>query len=85
MNKTWIVISAAFASGCAPTLYLIDRPTMLEEQAAGEWHDLEKDAETAAVRSKPEPIPASEMGRGDERVLQTLPGEPGVSAKPAAQ
>jgi hypothetical protein len=80
----FIFVAAVFVSAfssCAPTLYLIDRPTILEEQAAGEWIDLEKETETAILRNKPEPLPPSAMGRGGERVLSTLPGEPMMTSQ----
>jgi hypothetical protein len=85
MKLVHVIILVTLCSGCAPTLYLIDRPTMLEEQAAGEWHDLEKATEIAILRSKPEALAPSMMGRGGERVLKALPGEPLVSPQSAKE
>lgn len=73
------VAAAALLSGCAPTLYVVDRPILLEEQAAGEWPDLEKESESQAASHKPVQLMPQQMERGGERVLQTLEGEPSIS------
>ncbi len=78
MQRICLVGFVFVCGGCAPTLYLIDRPTILEEQAAGDWHDLERETEPAVLKNKPEAFAPHLMGRGGERVLQTLPGEPPI-------
>jgi hypothetical protein len=87
MKRSTVSLTAliALVSACTPTLYMVDRPTLIEEQAAGEWPDLERESEAHALKTQPEPLTPQQMGRKDERVLQTLEGEPRATPTPAAE
>lgn len=37
-----IFIISIFTCSCAPSIYLIDRQTVLEQQASGSWPELDK-------------------------------------------
>jgi hypothetical protein len=80
-----IVSFVALAVGCLPNVYMVDRPTLIEEQAAGDWPDLEKESEAKALKTQPEPLTPQQMGRSEERVLQTLEGEPRATPTPATE
>lgn len=43
-GKTFIALSLGLScTFCAPKVYVIDRQTVLEEEAAGEWPEFDKD------------------------------------------
>lgn len=62
-------------SACVPNVYLIDRPTLMEEEAAGDWPDLGQTLEKKEVSKHPVPLTPQQMKRKDERVTQTLLGD----------
>ena len=43
--------------GCAPQIYLLDRQTVLEDEAAGEWPQFEKDLVLKSAAQDPTPYP----------------------------
>jgi hypothetical protein len=52
-------------TACAPKVYVIDRQTILEDQAAGKWPELDK---TMLKRSKAEgPTPLSKVPMNERR------------------
>ncbi len=66
--------------GCTPKVYVIDRQTVLQEEAAGEWPEFEKSL-VPLVKHK-DPIrfsqsPATESDKS-KRLYRVLNGEMGV-------
>lgn len=53
MKRSWILFSLLVMS-CAPKIYFVDKPSLLQEEAAGEWPDVE-----ASIRRRTlDPTPA---------------------------
>lgn len=50
------VFSAFFASGCIPDVYLIDRQTVLELEASGDWQELDQAYQKQALNPGPQPL-----------------------------
>ncbi len=62
-------------ASCAPNIYVQDRHTILEDEAAGEWPDFEKDLVTKSKESGPtafQKLPANEKKK---RLYNVLNGE----------
>lgn len=79
----WIGLALALTglAACSPSVYLIDRPTVLEVQAAGDWPELDRvlletavDSGPAALEQTSEPPEARallHMTHGDDDGLET--------------
>lgn len=71
----WLLVVAFFLSaplGCAPKVYIIDRTTLLEEEAAGSWPDLESQWTRSQIRRTPQPGASSETSRKQKRLTRVL-------------
>ena len=62
---------------CSPKVYLIDRQTVLEEEAAGEWPDFEKLLIEKATKKGPTPFAKSDVQANQSRIYNVLNGELG--------
>lgn len=64
-------------SGCVslPDVYLIDRHTVMEEEASGEWPQLESRFRQQAVKSGPTNLADEPLKQRKERAFQVLNGE----------
>jgi hypothetical protein len=64
-------------SGCVslPDVYLIDRHTVMEEEASGEWPKLEARFRQQAVKSGPTNLAKEPAERRKERAFKVLNGE----------
>ena len=62
-------------TGCTPSVYIIDRPTRLEAEAAGEWPDLEAAAELRSLSLGPQPLPASKKKVDTKKPYRIIAGE----------
>lgn len=51
-----LLISSVGMMACVPDLYLIDRQTVLELEASGQWPELDRKYKEMAVRSGPAPL-----------------------------
>ena len=52
--RVTLVLLAGLMTGCVSDIYLIDRQTVLENEASGEWPELDKKFQDASL--KPGPI-----------------------------
>ena len=43
----------AFVEGCLPTVVIVDRPSVIEEESAGEWLDIEQELSLLRPRIEP--------------------------------
>lgn len=75
-----ICISISICS-CAPKVYIIDRQTVLQEQAAGEWPKFEKTLLPKVKHKKPINFSKSSESENkkDQRLYRVLNGEMGVT------
>jgi hypothetical protein len=51
-----IFAATMFFAGCAPTVYLIDRQTVLEIEASGDWQELDQKFHQNQLTSGPLPL-----------------------------
>ena len=63
--------------GCVslPDVYLIDRQTVMEAEASGEWPQLEARFREAAPRKGPTPLTKEPSSKRRERAFRVLNGE----------
>jgi hypothetical protein len=75
--KQWIPIglAALYLSSCAPQIYVVDRHTIMEEEAAGEWPDVEKEWMGQAKAQGPVRFPKTPESEKKKRLYNTLNGE----------
>jgi hypothetical protein len=69
-----LVLAAAFAA-CSPKVYIIDRQTVLEEEAAGEWPDFETQSLQHSEASTPAPLAKTPVTESKERLYRVLNGD----------
>ncbi|HYX32374.1 MAG: hypothetical protein M3Q07_06305 [Pseudobdellovibrionaceae bacterium] len=50
------VLSAFLGTACVPDVYLIDRQTVLELEASGEWQELDQAYQKQALNPGPQPL-----------------------------
>jgi len=58
-----------------PDVYLIDRHTVMEEEASGEWPELEARFRQQAVKSGPTNLAEEPLEQRKERAFRVLNGE----------
>lgn len=75
LARRLILLPLFLVGGCLPNIYLIDRPTLMEEEAAGRWPDLTEVFEKKQVTTSPVPLTPQQVKRKNDRVMQTLAGE----------
>ena len=78
MKQFWLMACAmGMTSACVsvegPTL--VDRHTVMEQEAAGEWPKLEQEFYDKAVRSGPVPLPRDADSKRKQRVYRILNGD----------
>ncbi len=66
---------ALLCAGCAPSVYIIDRPTRLEAEAAGQWPDLEEATELRSLSLEPQRLPASKKKVETKKPYRIIAGE----------
>lgn len=62
-------------TGCSPKFYIIDRHTLMEDEAAGEWPEYEKEFLKNAPQSGPTAFQKVEQSAKKKRLYNTLHGE----------
>ena len=75
MNLKFSYVLFFFLFACSPKVYLIDRQTVLEDEAAGEWPDFEKELIEKLKAQGPTPFVKTENSIKKERLYQVLNGE----------
>lgn len=82
MKKVAFLITlSALLPACVPTLVVIDRTTLIEEESAGDWPDLEKSAQQKAVDFRPVVLPPGSTEKRKERAYQVMDGDYSLSTK----
>ncbi|MEN9825736.1 MAG: hypothetical protein RI953_1481 [Pseudomonadota bacterium] len=76
MKKTLLFCAFAFGLvGCVPTLVVIDRTTLIEEESSGDWPELEKAATQKSVDFRPTVLPPGSTEKRKERAYQVMDGD----------
>ena len=68
LNWCFSVVTALALSGCVPNIIIIDRPSVIEEESAGAWIEIEKDL--SLLHSRIEPV--RKVQKQDERTEDAL-------------
>ncbi len=56
LMRVCLCLSAFMLTGCIPDVYLIDRQTVLELEASGQWPELDMKYKEAALQAGPTPL-----------------------------
>ena len=77
MNLLRMVLIGMTATllACAPKIYLNDRHTVMEDEAAGEWPDFSKGVLEKAKDSAPTAFKKTEINSSKKRLYNVLNGE----------
>ncbi len=75
MKRLLSVGLALSLMACAPKIYLKDRHTVMEDEAAGEWPDFEKHLIEKSQKDSPTPIKKVEESGKKKRLYEVLQGE----------
>ncbi|MBM3380961.1 MAG: hypothetical protein FJY29_00775 [Betaproteobacteria bacterium] len=70
---------ALMSVACVPTLVVIDRTTLIEEESSGDWPDLDKAVNQKAVDFRPNVLPPSATDKRKERAYQVIDGDYSLS------
>ena len=70
-----IVIGMTVLSACAPKIYVMDRPTVMEEEASGSWPNFTKDLKKNALSKGPTFFPKEKENNKKARVYNILNGD----------
>ncbi len=73
--KLFLVSLVAILPACAPKFVFVDRPTVMEEVAAGEWPDLEADLLKRSLKKTATLIPKDKQDPENQASFQVLKGE----------
>ena len=77
-----ILVSGAMmwiTAACTPSVYIIDRPTRFEAEAAGEWPDLEEATQIRSLSLEPQKLSASKKKIQSKKPYQIIAGEYPIS------
>jgi len=70
-----------FSVACVPTLVVIDRTTLIEEESSGDWPELDKATGQKAVDFRPSVLPPSATDKRKERAYQVIDGDYSLSTQ----
>ena len=82
--RSILAIIALVAMGCTPKIYVVDRQTVLEDEAAGEWPEFEKELISKSAMRSPTPFSKTKTTTHKANLYNILNGEM-VSAAPMTQ
>lgn len=78
-NLTVAIFGALALSACAPKVYVIDRPTLMEEESGGDWPDLQKQISGQMLKKSPTAMTTGESSERQKQLTRKL--EPDESLK----
>lgn len=64
-----------FATACVPTIVVIDRTTLIEEESSGAWPEFDAQLNKQALDFKPSVLPPSETDKRNERAYKVINGD----------
>lgn len=73
--KILVFLSAFSAVACVPTIVVIDRTTLIEEESSGAWPDFDANVNQQALDFKPVVLPPSETNKRNERAYKVINGD----------
>lgn len=72
---TPLALLLSLLTSCAPKIYVIDRQTVFEEEAAGQWPQFDQEILNKAKVSGPTPFPKTPVNVRKQRLYNVLNGE----------
>lgn len=69
------ILFVALLSACAPKIYVVDRQTVLEEEAAGSWPQFEQELLKKSIAATPTAFSQIPLNKKRARLLNILNGE----------
>lgn len=87
MKRIWIGAIALTLGACVnlPDIYLIDRHSVMEAEASGDWPQLEKRFQTQGVSAGPVNYAKETSGKRRQRAFRVLNGEFPLKAETETQ
>jgi hypothetical protein len=71
LNTLSLAVMSATLWGCSPSIHLIDRQTILEIEASGDWQELDRKFQDQEVASGPLPLEKTKT-KGDRRKVFSM-------------
>jgi hypothetical protein len=71
LNTLSLAVISATLWGCSPSIHLIDRQTILEIEASGDWQELDRKFQDQEVASGPLPLEKTKT-KGDRRKVFSM-------------
>ena len=71
LNTVSLALVSAMLWGCSPSIHLIDRQTILEIEASGDWQELDRKFQDQEVASGPLPLEKTKT-KGDRRKVFSM-------------
>lgn len=78
MKKLFLLcafLSPLIFSACTAKIYIIDRHTIMEDEAAGDWPEFEKDLMEKSKAKGPTPFQTAAVNEKKKRLYNVLNGE----------
>jgi hypothetical protein len=69
------LLTLGLSLGCAPKFYIVDRQTVLEDEAAGEWPQFEKEIVAKSSAQGPTAFQKPDETEKKRRLFNVLNGE----------
>lgn len=70
-----LMLVSLLGAGCAPTIHVMDRHTVLEDEAAGDWPDFDQQVKAASTQPLPVQFPKTAVNGHKKRLYNVLDGE----------
>lgn len=76
LSKTvlYFILSVVYA-GCVPKFYVIDKPTVFEAEASGQWPDVNQNMRTQIAKKGATFLKTREKSEKRDRAMNNLSGE----------
>ena len=85
LGGLFVTVLIFLSVGCSPKVYVIDNQTVLEEEAAGQWPQFEKQIIDKVKAKGATPISQVPPDAHRERLYNVMNGEMPLTTKSAAQ
>ena len=73
-SLTFYVVSLGLLllPACAPKIYVIDRPTLMEEESGGDWPDLQQNISARMLKKSPAALKTDESSEVQKKLTRNL-------------
>ena len=81
-NVLKLIFSMNLITSCSPSIHLIDRQTILELEASGDWQELDQKFQEKELASGPLPLPKARPDADRTRLFRLTHSDSNNDAKP---